>query len=645
LSAFSHRVPVELFGRLAFPAITDAPYFFTLGPHNFYWFSLEPAPAADIPKAEDGTAAALPALSVAADWREIFRGGPLGRLEALLPRYLRAQPWFFGRAHTIKQVTLTDFVQVPMAGSGGLGGGARVGEGADPAGAVPGLEAALTFWQIDFLEAGPEWLVLPLAFAAGDLAAPVRAGSIAELVFPDASRNGVICDGLLCPPFAAGLVGLLRARERLRGEHGELEATRMPSSRELLILGASAVPTLHHAESGHTTIVFGDKVVLKFFRRAAAGVNPELEISRFLTERNFPQSPRLLGALEYVGADERPATLAVAKGFVAQAVTAWDFTLDALSRYYDRVLAFAAQGHTPQSPPPPPAPLPGRPPGTEPADGPEYVGTYLEVARLLGERSAELHLALASGAPGGEFSKEAMMPHYLRGLFQGMRSLAVGNLRRLRKQLKSLPPELGELAQRAAGLEAQILQRYRRLIEQSFEAARIRIHGAFHLGQVLWTGRDFIFPDLEGDARASLGERRIKRSPLQDTARMLRSFHHAAEAAMKKEVELGVIGRENWPQLEPWVRQWTRAVCRTYVRAYSEKLRSSGILPAEEDKLRTLLVAHLLNQVMDELGAELRAGGERVQGPLQAILDLVGEPAEGEEIAKDEGEGEGKAEG
>ena len=256
----------------------------------------------------------------------------------------------------------------------------------------------------------------------------------------------------------------------------------------------------------------------------------------------------------------------------------------------------------------------------------ENVGTYLESARLLGARLAELHLALASGETGGEFSTEPMTPHYLRGVFQSMRSLATQNLRLLRKQMKTLPPELAAIAPRVVERETAILQHYRQLIETNFSARRIRIHGDCHLGQVLWTGRDFVFLDFEGDVKVPISERRIKRSPMQDVARMVRSFHHAAYAGFHQQVELGVIARENLSKFEPWVRHWNLAVSRAFLQAYCLGLEKSEILPSEPEQLRTMLLAYLLNQVMDELGWELRRGSDNVRASLQAIIYLTEEP-------------------
>ncbi len=136
----------------------------------------------------------------------------------------------------------------------------------------------------------------------------------------------------------------------------------------------------------------------------------------------------------------------------------------------------------------------------------------------------------------------------------------------------------------------------------------------------------FVFLDFEGDAAIPISERRIKRSPLRDVARMLRSFHHAAYAGFQSQVDVGLIARENLPKFEPWVRHWNRAVSHAYLGAYCDKLRGLGILSGDDDKLRTLLLAYLLNQVMDELGRELRKQSDNVRVPLQALIILTEEP-------------------
>ncbi len=589
LSAFKPMVPIELFGRMKFPTITDAPYFLTLGPHNFYWFSLEPKASPPAPEAGAGAPVKLPLLAVSENWQEIFTGSSRAEFEALLPGYLKSQPWFNSKTKTVRLVAVRDCFDVPVP---------------------DGHNAVLAFLQVEYVETYPELYALPLAFATGDVAGCLRASGIAELTLNDGSQPGVLGEAFAVPGFARALLGLVRSRDQFQNARGEIETTRTPALRQILADQALPDPVFHDTTDGNVTVLFGDRLALKFFRRIGTDINPELEIGRLLTEKNFPHSPPLLGALEYYGAGTLRMTLAVAKAFVPHAKNGWEFTLDAIGRYYERVVSDVAQGHLPPA---------------APAEIAEHVGSFLESARLLGMQTAELHQALASGEPGGEFSVEPVTPQYLRGLFQTMRSLALQNLRRLRKQMKTLPPDLLPVAQRVSELEPVILQQYRNLVGQHFAAGLIRIHGDYHLGQVLWTGRDFSFLDFEGDVTVPISERRIKRSPLRDVARMLRSFHHAAYAGFHQQSERGVIAREHLPKLEPWIRLWNRAVSRSFLQAYCQGLSQSGILPGEEDKLQMMLVAYLLNQIMDELGDELQLHSDNVRAPLQAIVHLTDE--------------------
>ncbi|HUC83781.1 MAG TPA: alpha-glucosidase C-terminal domain-containing protein, partial [Candidatus Acidoferrales bacterium] len=597
LSAFKELIPIELFGRMKFPAITEAPYFLTLGPHNFFWFSLE-APRTPAARVQSAGPAVLPAIAVDENWLEVFAGRPRMQLEAILPDFLRTQRWFEG-GDGIKFVTLKDSIAVPQS---------------------DGRQNALGFVQVDYVDANPELYLLPLGLIVGaDTACPPEQ-KIATVNGADGAILGVLRDSLGEPAFAATLVHLMRERDHLRNHQGELESARTAALRRILDAGPLPTPTVRNTGEGSATVLFQDRLVLKFFRRIDEGMNPDLEVGRYLTDRNYPHSPAVLGTLEFRRDDQSRVTLVIAKSFVPYANNAWQFTLEAVGRYYDRVFATAAQGLTPELPPMA-GPIRLFQQGPMP-DVPEHVGSYLESARLLGVRTAALHLALAGGGDG-EFVMEPMTSHYLRGLFQTMRSVAVQSLRLLRQRIAALPSDLIPVAQRVAERESAVLKHYRPLIDQQFDAARIRTHGDCHLGKILWTGRDFVFADFEGDVDMPTSERRLKRSPLSDVARLLRSFHHAAYAGFHHQVELGVVSRENLPKFETWVRLWNREVSRAYLLAYCEQVRASGLLPAAEDKLRTLLMAYLLHQVMEELDHELRAPSESIRASLQAILILT----------------------
>jgi maltose alpha-D-glucosyltransferase / alpha-amylase len=603
LAAFKHCVPVELFGRMEFPVITEKPYFLTLGPHGFYWFSLEPASDHQPAPAAVGVTAEFPALTTAERWQEVLTGKSRVRLEAVLPDYLKRQRWFNSRWQSVKSVALKETVTVPLAAN---------------------ETACLAFLQVEYVEGNVDLCALPLAFAAGDAAARLRQHFpqlvVAGLQVASQGQSGVLYDAVGCPAFGQALLKLVLHRSHLKDAPGEVEGMRAPSLRRILGGVAPPAPVLFKAEQDNSSLVFGDKLILKFFRRLEPGIHPELEIGRFLAAREFAHSPTLAGALEYSGGDDNRFALAIVHEFLPHARSAWDYTLETLSRYYDRVVTWVAQNHA--APPPSGEPLKLLKQDI-PAEIAEGIGTCLESARLLGERTGELHLALASDPEDPAFAPEPFTAQYQRGIFQSMRSQAVHNLRLLRKQLKALTADLQPLAQRVAEAEPVIIQHFRHFSECRFTARRIRIHGDLHLGQVLWTGKDFAFVDFESDNTLALSERRIKRSPLRDVAGLVRSFHYAAYAGLHQHVERGSIPQENLPQFELWVQHWNRWVSVSFLKGYLHRIGPSEILPGKEEELRAMLRAYWLNSMLIESGRELRHPTCRLKIPLQGILHLV----------------------
>jgi maltose alpha-D-glucosyltransferase/alpha-amylase len=255
----------------------------------------------------------------------------------------------------------------------------------------------------------------------------------------------------------------------------------------------------------------------------------------------------------------------------------------------------------------------------------ETIGTYLESARLLGVRTAELHRALASDTVNKAFAPEPSTPHHRRGVFQSMRNLAQRNLYWLRGQ-KNLPQAIQPLAQRVCELEPAIIENYRALCDHRLSAQLLRLHGDCRLGQVLWTGKDFIFIDFEGDSTVPMSERRLKHSPLRDVATMLRSFHYAAAVGLDQHVERGSIPPENLPQFQPWLRYWNLWVSVAYLKAYFQAIGGAGILPDNEESVRLMLRAYLLDRTMNELGRALSEGGGRLDIPLSGVLYFLREP-------------------
>ncbi len=237
-------------------------------------------------------------------------------------------------------------------------------------------------------------------------------------------------------------------------------------------------------------------------------------------------------------------------------------------------------------------------PGPEVA---ERIGTYLPAARLLGERTAELHIALASGRRR-DFAPEPFSELYQRSLYDSMRTLARQNLRLLARQLTDLPEAERVAAKFLLAAEDEVVGRFKRLLSSRIAATRIRTHGDYHLGRILFTGRDFAILDFEGEPSRSLSERRLKRSPLRDVAAMLRSFQYAAHARLFEEAAAGVASGQLLPELERWALYWERWVSAAFLRAYFDRARGASFLPPSAGERALLLDAFLLEKAMQELG-------------------------------------------
>jgi maltose alpha-D-glucosyltransferase/alpha-amylase len=258
----------------------------------------------------------------------------------------------------------------------------------------------------------------------------------------------------------------------------------------------------------------------------------------------------------------------------------------------------------------------------------ELLGGYLETARLLGTRIAELHCALASDHDDPAFAPELLTPFYQRGLYQSLRNLIGQSFRRLRAALATLPADVGPDAARLAKLEPQVLEVTRGLIRAPLSGARIRIHGDLHLGQVLRTGSDFIVIDFEGEPMASLGERRLKRLPLRDVAGMLRSFDYAAHAATRDAHERGIAHGDDLPALLRWAAFWRAWTSSAFLRAYLQRMEGAGLLPRTRPEVTALLRIMLIEKSVYELDYELNMRPGWAGIPIRGILDQLG-PSDG----------------
>jgi maltose alpha-D-glucosyltransferase/alpha-amylase len=601
LSEFQGYVPVEMLGRTRFPVVGGQPYQITLGSYAFYWFSLEPQRAGAV---TGGGVDSLPRITVPGRWEELLYGEGRESLEEVLPGYLPRSYWFQDGERTTEAVHLLQSVAVT----------------------ADGVNAWLALAQVEYGESDTETFVLPLAFATGPEAdrllnqypRAVVARLKLKLKKPAESKYGVLYDPLADKAYAQGLVEAIVQGKRFDGHAGQLVATALPALAPLHD-PAAPVPEILSLRVYHqdTLAACGDRLLLRVCRRVEPGIDPEVEVSQALLEKTgFRSFLPVVGTLEYREDGGRVWTLATLKANQAAPGDAWQHTRDSLGRYYEHALTHKDQGVQ--------LPLERQSwfeliEQEPPALAREVFGVYLEHVRLLGQRTAEYHIALASITDVPDFAPEPFTTLVQRSIYQSLRTQARQTLELLRKRVRGLPEAVQPLGRELLGREDELLGYARRVYERKITAQQIRCHGDYHLARVLYTGNDFVLLDLEGAPGRPVSARRRKRSPLRDVGTMLCSFHYAALAAARH----GAVRQEDYAALGPWIHFWRRWVAVTYLKAYLAAAAGQAFLPRAREELENLLRFYLLKRATNELRDDLLTHLDRAEVPLQFLLQVM----------------------
>ena len=422
--------------------------------------------------------------------------------------------------------------------------------------------------------------------------------------------------------FSLALLETITRRRKRKTAPGELQTISVSTVQQIReVIKEPLEPSLLQAEQSNTSVVFSKKLILKLFRKLEPGINPDLEVGRFLTEQGFPHIPPVAGALEYRKSRQESTTLAIVHGFVPNQGDAWEYTRQSLEEYYTHAMTRQAEVKSLALPQKHFLDL------VEEETSPQVLdtmGTYVEAARLLGQRTGELHVALASAPEDPNFAPEPFSKLYQRALYQSTRNLTGRVFQLLRQNVDKLPESLHGEAKKVLDGEREIIDRFRSVSHEKISAMRLRCHGDYHLGQVLWTGKDFVIMDFEGEPARPINERRIKRSPLRDVAGMLRSFHYAAYSGLFDFRERrGLVVEEELEAMDFSARFWHFWVSVIFLKAYMEEAMNGKFLPESREELRTLMDMYLLEKAVYEMGYELNNRPEWVRIPLRGILQLL----------------------
>ncbi len=577
LSRFSGMVPIELTGRSAFPPIGDLPYMLTLPAFGFFWFLL--TDQAQAPSWHETLPETLPEFITltSRDGRieTALTGRERSQLEGeVLPQFLPLQRWFGAKDERIGKVRL-----MPM------------GE------LTPG-EHALVAIDVD-LDGGTQRYFLPLSARWGDEnlrpGAPKLSYTLAKI--RRGARVGALIDGAHDERLAARLLEEMRQNREIEGPMGTV---RFEATEAFAAIPDLGDPRPLGVEQSNVSIAFADKVVLKVYRRLRPGDQPDVEVARFLTEvAGFANTPAFYGAIELLG--EEATTLAAAFAFVPNQGDAWKAIVEGLVRDLGELQMRTV------------AVDPGQPESDD-------FAFPLGIGALLGRRTAELHKAFAVATDDPAFAVEPLERSHLKEWADEVSEDLDRLLARIRETRTSLPEDAKQDLATLAGARAGLRRRLDRIAKMAPSGGRSRIHGDYHLGQVLIAQNDVAIIDFEGEPGRGLLERRGKSSPLRDVAGMLRSFDYAASMALDQHRQAFDAAGE---QSEERAEQWRKETADAFLAAYREHIAGAATMPEDDALTDALLELFLLQKGIYEIGYELGNRPAWLRIPLRGVLDLL----------------------
>ena len=577
-----------------------------LSAHTFYWFSIpQHAPAESTPTAPH-PAPDAPEIWTNRDWERLLDNSGVRQLEAALRQTLKPSEAAVP-PRLVRTARVRDAFRITAAESA----------------------AYLILVELEFNRGSPETRLVALTYATAETAAAWPPGAGPQVYARvSGAKSGVLYNALSDPAFDGALLQLIARGSTLSGiREGELVGFKSSAWQDLRGTDTELPPaTLVSIEQTNSSLRFGNRLVLKAFGRVEEGPHPEPEIGRLLTE-DHPVScvAPYGGSVEYRGRTREPMTLMVVHGFVPNEGDAWQYTLDNLSVFFEHVATlppFAGELPTPLRR------RLGEGALVPPEFASELLNSPLQMVQLLGTRLGELHGGLASAGERPEFAPEPISLQYQRSLYQSLRNILFDVMDNLSRQQARIPAELQEQATQVRKLQGALLSEFRVILERRVHATRIRCHGDCHLHQVLFTGKDFVFIDFEGSPGQSIGERRLKRSPLRDVIGMLRSFDYAAYATLLglesgRGRATGAIRAADRPALFPWAAAWRAWMHDAFLTGYLAATAGASFIPQHPEERSKLFRVLLLERLLQELTVELTARPTWLSIPLMGLLEAI----------------------
>ncbi|MDE5456527.1 maltose alpha-D-glucosyltransferase [Bradyrhizobium sp. CSA112] len=580
LSAFKDRIPLEMLGRTRFPAIGELPYMITLAPYGFYWFELQerdksaPPPQRAVPEFETLV------VPLNATWVSLARERGVFERD-VLPGHLARSRWYPERSAKAIKPTLTS--AIPFC---------DIGDNRPWLAFFETTERGITTRYV--LPMQIEWVRFDRERYNPHALAAVRQGA----------REGTLLDVATDQIFISLLLRNLQQSLTVDESEQGLRLEFRPTGR----FGDKPIRPPEHirtvdSELPRSTALVDNDCVVKIYRTLQPGLNPEIEIGRFLTDvANFANTPALLGSVELVEGNEKSA-VGVVHAFVANQGDLWTVSAAYLDRFVEEQRLLAASIH----------------PGEREEEIP-----YLRYISQAGRRVAELHAALASNSELAEFAPEPTGRDDVQGWIDDLMLCAGRVFDALRQRRDTLKEADRALADQVLALQAALPDWLETLLLREADVANIRCHGDLDLSQLLIVKDDIFIVDFEGAPRRSIAERRRKAPAARDIASLIRSIDYSATAALERALK---VAHDEHGKLGAALGEWRDRATVAFLAAYHEAMTDQRLWPADPKAAGGLLTFFLIEKALNEIEHELSFRPEWLRVPLTGIIRVLSQPS------------------
>jgi maltose alpha-D-glucosyltransferase / alpha-amylase len=602
LEKYLGYTPVEAFSGNKFPVVKNAPYMLTLNGYDYYWFILTKEKH-EVHTAE-AAVRAIPEMTVPDSWLDILEGEHKERFEdIILPDFIKQLEWMEEKGNEFQDVAIADVIPL----SDGV------------------QDEIIVVVRIRYFYKAYEYYLLPITAAKGEVADRVHTE------FPDAviglvhvrGEQFLLFDGIVADHFRKALFHTITQAGRLRTRAGELICNMVARTTDSAGDGsACAQNVLLSTDDNVSHIIYEGTISVKLYRRLEEGTNPGIEILRTLTERSsYKNIPPFTGEVHYRLPGSEYISLCLMKEFVPNQGNAKTLVLDSIKNYFDNVITKNESEELPF--------IPGKTVFTprefldlemEPTELTKLI--YAETIRLLGKRTAELHGALFSITSDAAFVPEQFTDFIQRSMYQSCRNLIKKTERAIRHHAVFSGGEDDATIEAVLGAENEMLSFAHLLLERRIDAKTMRVHGNYHLGQLNYTGKDFVVINFEGSWYQSIEERKIKTCPLIDVASMVWSLYNAVYTGFH---QYKTTRPEEIAYLEPYAKQWWLWVSTMFVREYFKTIRPLHILPADRKNNEYLMKFFLLERLLKEVNYDIARRPKKLSTPLHALVFLLGQ--------------------